>query len=799
MKYQISYTQPDKDKKATFNYKVLQTTKIEEFVKVINSYATCPAKFKNGHRTNGNIEEIFGWLRFDCDEEGEAEQIEKAFKDYFYIKKPSTRNAEYPYKWHFMVKVTDQSNDPQQYKDQCRQVCDFFNIDLKDMKVTYATGAVQNMNAYSGDIAEAIAKTVVNNEPELQLPHPRVGQGDYDYNDEVAGFTNLDDAQDTKIVNPDAKPLAELREMLFMTDANCSRDEWMALIASGYKLAEDPEEYKELVLEWSKTGDTFEQDAFDHVWEQVSSGKFGSRYSGGTLVKKAKDGKISVVEAQIEKAETIDDLKKVVGKSSVWRKGPHPTQEQFEEVAKAVKKKATQLQGKNFPIDDARKLTRFMPKEEEVKLNNIQSYLCENKFNIVFGKNIERDVVRQTLKPMGQALGIVGDAFENKVLYKSILVSSIETVTDYVLDEEVKFELEKSKDVEKTQILTIKKNPLFGVIEPAERKDIVKDFFDDIWAGKAEEIIRIVGLTMRFKETKLNKIHVVAPSNTGKTTFLENIGFQTIHMKRLLQALSADKGIGKNIIDGLKASGFLLVDEANNPLPQDIKNIDNVIHLDQFGKGGTQDIKLHFTCFTSTHKTAVRGMSDEMYNRLLLVELKQSEMSHIITNSHLFLHDNEAYTNTLIQHTKWLLKDAITNPDYTKADLLMLQDKYRLELNDDVGGMLTEISEKVAEEYKARASSDGDILERNGEYYIKRKTDLVAAIEDRMSEYAHIDKGKYADELVNHFIKGDRKRIKIHGRPVNYYPLNLKIYYADEADEVLSMFDNLDEEELDFL
>ena len=118
------------------------------------------------------------------------------------------------------------------------------------------------------------------------------------------------------------------------------------------------------------------------------------------------------------------------------------------------------------------------------------------------------------------------------------------------------------------------------------------------------------------------------------------------------------------------------------------------------------------------------------------------------------------------------------NPDYVIRDLRELQKKYRLELNSDVDEMLSEVSEMIIDEFKSLATLGGDVIERNGEYYIKRKKDLVEAIESRMSEFSHIDKGKYGDELVVHFMGKEevRKSFKVDNKSVKYYPVNLKKY-----------------------
>ena len=79
-------------------------------------------------------------------------------------------------------------------------------------------------------------------------------------------------------------------------------------------------------------------------------------------------------------------------------------------------------------------------------------------------------------------------------------------------------------------------------------------------------------------------------------------------MQRLLNGLKGDKGVGTKVVDGIKASGLLLIDESNKPLESEIKDMDKVVYLDEFGAGGgTQKIKLHFTTLTSTPQTTIRG------------------------------------------------------------------------------------------------------------------------------------------------------------------------------------------------
>ena len=633
--------------------------------------------------------------------------------------------------------------------------------------------------------------------------------------DDEEGFENLDDSDDTSKLVPNENGLknrVELEELLKPIDSATDRDNWMQLMASAYNIAENKADAKEVCLEWSKLGKNFTEKGFDDVWKQIETKRYGRVFKGGTLIKESnenradeRDEKFERYVASVKSAKTVDDIKALFGKKGDWKKQPLCSKAQQTALPAIAKERATAIL-KEEGSKEKVSVAEFKPlivmenikdapapltTDDKKDLKKMQIYLQGRDFLLQYKGKLSDPLGKANLKDTYITWGIKDSVFANAV-GKTIPIQSTKRETRY-MDERVSYITKPSDNPSELDHLYVYTNPYFGIEEFSGRQDIIEDFFTNIWKGKAEDILRIIGLTIRFEETKLNKIHVVAPSNTGKTTFLENVGFQTIHMKRLIQALNADKGIGKGVVNGLKGSGFLLIDETNEALTQEIKNIDNYVYLDQFGEGGTQEIKLHFTCMTSTHKTAIRGMSDEMYNRLMLVEL--DDMGYPLENSSLFINENAVYTQTLIDYAKWVIKDALINPIYKKADLHKLQSKYRLELNNDIDEMLTEISEDVITEYKSLATADGVVLERNGDYFVRRKTDLADAIEDRMSEYSNIDKGKYADVLTTHFL-GDAKakNIKINGKSVKYYPLSLKKYYATADAELIDEFDNLDTE-----
>ncbi len=290
---------------------------------------------------------------------------------------------------------------------------------------------------------------------------------------------------------------------------------------------------------------------------------------------------------------------------------------------------------------------------------------------------------------------------------------------------------------------------------------------------------------------------LVAPSNSGKSEIFKHMGFQKITMPRLLAGMRGDKGVGIQVIDGIRRSGLLLIDEANDALPSDVKDMDESLQLDQFQKGGTQILRLHFTGLTSTHKTATSYNSDELYNRFLQVELKRDDMRHTIMESELFLKDSETYTKIVRSYMLRTFNEWM-HSDTTVDDLRELQAKYRLPVNETFSETLMQISEDVIETYRNGATHDGDILFREGGYYLKKKSDLKNQIKDTLAQVhktSNIDIGKYTERLYEHFLADPKGRsIRVGDEVPKYYRLNLTPYYEDKEQEIIDDFDILEDD-----
>jgi len=148
MKFKLSgSTKIPKRKAATYNFKVFETKDIHDVIEYVNTHSILPCKVRGGHRRKENVEKIYPWIRLDVDQEGEAEEIDKVLKsqNLYYIKKPSTSHAKYPYKWHYLIPIKNVSQDYDTYKLQYQAFLDSLGIKLKDKSLA---SVVQNMNPY---------------------------------------------------------------------------------------------------------------------------------------------------------------------------------------------------------------------------------------------------------------------------------------------------------------------------------------------------------------------------------------------------------------------------------------------------------------------------------------------------------------------------------------------------------------------------------------------------------------------------------------------------------------------------
>ena len=415
-------------------------------------------------------------------------------------------------------------------------------------------------------------------------------------------------------------------------------------------------------------------------------------------------------------------------------------------------------------------------------------FLCNNKYVVKCGDRIVEEVGAQALGTMLKSFKYTKeeiDALKNNL----VAISDVKVLPEYTLDKNIEFSVEDI-DATKLPYLMVRKNPLIDVKGYIHDEEIINDFAYEIWNGKLDDIIELIALTVKLKEQKLNRLMLVAPSNSGKSEIFTMLGFQKITMNRLLNGMRGNKGVGGGVISGIKNSALLLVDEANTPLEAEIKDLDKEIHIDQFGSGGTQILPLHFTALTSTHKTATRNNSDELYNRFLQVELRKDEMKHTIMGSEVFLRDSDRYTQVTKSYILGRFMETIYD-DKGKDELRALQAKYRLPTNNDLDVLLYDIAELFIKQTKASARDDGEVILKGDKYYYKKKHDVKEFFTDHLQEIPAIDIGKYEELLTDHFIGNKRTSVRINGTPKKVYNVTLLPYSTDEDELIVSHFDEL--------
>jgi len=570
---------------------------------------------------------------------------------------------------------------------------------------------------------------------------------------------------------------------------------WLKFAMALYDRFEGNQEGLKLFQSTCKRYDDNNPDYNETKW---NAGHFkpNGRITYKTLRSLANEGINKTSLQKIKNAKNVEELEEV---AEVMSKNRLNTSTKLDDVVRTelideICSKSKELIGKPDKVK-WKKASKFIEPEKETQVpDGFDVYRLDNKYLIRFQNKIIQEVSSTMLKEQLASLGIYFDKDAMAKFKNSIqTVSSYKQIPDYTLQSVTSFNTEEQGGIT-VPAFVVRFNPLFELQEIELDESIVRDFFDEVWGGKLYDIVRLVALTIKLGEQKLNRLMVVAPSNAGKSEIFSMMNFQKITMQRLLNGMRGDKGVGSDIVDGVRKSGLLLIDEANKSLEAEIKDMDKELHIDQFGKGGTQVLPLHFTALTSTHSNATRNNSDELYNRFLQVELNKSDMHHTIMESKLFLEDSTKYTDNVRGKLLQLFKETLFN-DEGKEELSILQDKYRLPLNNDLDEMLYEIGEDFIRETKSNAGDYGDVIFKNGEYFTKRKTDVMKYFENRLGEIESLDVGKYSELLTKHYARDDRKSVKINGKVSNYYALTLTPYTENKETLILSEFDDLDLEE----
>jgi hypothetical protein len=589
---------------------------------------------------------------------------------------------------------------------------------------------------------------------------------------------------------------SEFVERVMGISPDTDRDTWVTVLRCINSFYLGDKTGEELAVRWSTSGDTYADEDPDDIRRAYHGNVATTPKFYNKLIGLVNEKDQDTFQSLIQNAKTTEDFEEIAEKVSASKiKNDKRT-----EVARTIAKREKELGLSRLRNVHWEKSCKYSDPEKAQasaeEMSGLHVYIKQNEFIL---KNKSLMVVKLTRSGLGthcRAEGISKEAVD-LLIDGATRISDVTKVADYTMDAPVEFRLTPSGQDEVLPILTIASNPLYSLPDRIVDQAIIKDFTQTIWQGKVDDIVDLIGYTIRFKQHKLNRLMVVAPSDFGKSEIFKLMNFQDINMSRLLKGMSGEKGVGEGIIAGIQKSGLLLIDEANTTIPQAIKELDKTVQIDQFGSGGTQIIPLHFTALTSTHKTATRTNSDELRNRFLQVELSRSESPYTLTKSPLFRANGEYYTAVVRSYLRHRFRDALLSPDVDIDELFELQDKYRLPENNDLHELLHESSLSIIEYIKANARETGDIVFRNGEYLIKRKGDLRGFIEDKLTMVENLDVGKYSELIYEHFLPdGTGKSIKVDGTPVKYYVVKLKSFTEDEEQAIIDEFDDLDLDEL---
>lgn len=584
----------------------------------------------------------------------------------------------------------------------------------------------------------------------------------------------------------------KIEELLAKLDPTMSYSDWQAVIMGLNSWDMGGDEGLRLAIEWSQKSE--HHDASD---DKIENKYYQSTPNTPDFYKKlfgmVNTDDMKNFKSRIISAETLTDLEDVardVAKSALSSNDRNTIGEMLAKKSKDDKHES------RLRTPHWKKLCSMSssPSKElnGEEVSNTNVYRHGTAYCVQRGKDLFTGLSGSYVVGMVANYGF-GKELAKDMVDRAIHIHALSVEPDYTLDEQYKFML-VDRGVGNQPDLCQAYNPMFDLDICDEDEEIVNDFVHDIWAGKVDEIVKLIALTIKFKENKLNQLMIVAPTSSGKSGLVQNLGFVLFQPSRLFAAMRGGKGVGSDLIEPLKRTGLLLIDEANEPLPSDIKEMVKFINIDEFKNGGTQRIRLFFTVLTSTHKTAITYNSDELSERILEIELKPSEMRHNIKESPYYKADSERYESVVRSYVIRKFKEYLYG-DITRSEFLEFQEKYRLTTGGELNEALHHISVEMIESWKDIATSYGDVVVKDNEYFIKRigliRTSAEASI-GHLHTTTAIDKGKYVERLCNHF-KGEEKKIKVDGVSTLYYRLNMCPYYEDKEQEVINDFDIIEE------
>lgn len=400
------------------------------------------------------------------------------------------------------------------------------------------------------------------------------------------------------------------------------------------------------------------------------------------------------------------------------------------------------------------------------------------------GKLINNGIAPQAIKGFAKRFDLTYIDDKNKEqLVEAEHINDISVGVDYFTDTEYK------ATVNDKMVLDVIHNPVRGWDKnPNLNSDIIDDFTNKVMQGKLNDIIKLMFLSLKFKEDKLIRLLIFGGSNKGKTKLTELLGASVMKFSDFDVCMnpSNSRQFSVKKYNEINESGILCIDETNNSIPNSIKDMGVVSEVQVIGEGGGNPLNTNFIFLTSTHDEILDDLNEEWENRLMSIDLGDDGYNAITSPVAL-----KYYGEYEKQCELYIKKRAleILDSDYSINDLREIQEKYKFDSTSNGRGELLDSVKEIVSNGMLK-SVDG-IIEENGHYYVQQKSAVKKYIKNILEFEGgnFIDnKGNALKKLYDYFIAGGRKGFREdgHSSPVNYYKIQ-NISIDIEEDELFDL------------
>lgn len=403
--------------------------------------------------------------------------------------------------------------------------------------------------------------------------------------------------------------------------------------------------------------------------------------------------------------------------------------------------------------------------EPDEPVGNI--YMLKDATHIIITEDkIIDNIKSQALKPFAKKYGCDTD--------NRICVTDVKYSVDYTADKKIEVS-------ERDDELFITENPSkIWKIKDSFNDEIIDDFKHFIWEDKLDDFIKIIALTLKLGENKRNKLLLCAPTSKGKSEIAVNLfSFTQILGDEFKKFVTSEKKLSKQEYDSMCRSGLVLIDEANDYIPDNfVKSITTSMELPVMYVGN-QKIPVNFMLFASTSQEITEGLNDEFVSRLMVLKLENKD--NTILTSSVYKKYGEEYKKETREYCRKCLVEVL-NGDEGKKELEELWNKYRLDTSDNSRTILED-------KYKESITNliRNGAIQKDGEYYIKGKKFIKEMVDYEFNneERAVHNVGQMKHNLLNFFEAKMRKRTDFtqNGKKYrNYYKIDLS--FDDDFDEI---------------